>query len=149
MINGTILASRAVGAALISALGANRLAKRFGVTASITLGFIVMALTLLTIPFLEQVSVILLTAFLFGIGFGIVMPNLYISLSERATTDQRTGILAIGTGAASIGQFVSPILLGPIWKNAGVGVFYVAAGVAITIGVLALLAQKTLNSTAR
>ena len=147
VINGAILASRAVGAALISALGASRLAKQFGVTPSITLGFVMMALTLLTIPFLMQVPVILLTAFLFGIGFGIVMPNLYISLSERASTDQRTGILAIGTGAASIGQFVSPILLGPIWKNAGIGVFYVAAGVAITIGVLALLTQKKLKPT--
>ncbi|MDJ0705559.1 MAG: MFS transporter [Leptolyngbyaceae cyanobacterium MO_188.B28] len=149
VINGAILASRAVGAALISALGANRLAKRLGVTPSITLGFIVMALTLLTIPFLVQVPLILLTAFLFGIGFGIVMPNLYISLSERASADQRTGILAIGTGAASIGQFVSPILLGPIWKNAGVAVFYVAAGVAVTIGVLALLSQKRLQTTHR
>ena len=149
VINGAILASRAVGAALISALGANRLAKRLGVTPSITLGFIVMAWTLLTIPFLVQVPLILLTAFLFGIGFGIVMPNLYISLSERASADQRTGILAIGTGAASIGQFVSPILLGPIWKNAGVAVFYVAAGVAVTIGVLALLSQKRLQTTHR
>ena len=146
VVNGAILASRAVGAALISALGANRLAKRLGVTPSITLGFVLMALTLITIPFLVQIPLILITAFLFGIGFGIVMPNLYISLSERSTADQRTGILAIGTGAASIGQFVSPILLGPIWKNAGVAVFYVAAGVAITIGVLALLAQKNLKA---
>ena len=147
VVNGAILASRAVGAALISALGASRLARWLGVTPSITLGFMLMALTLITIPFLDQVQWIFLTAFLFGIGFGIVMPNLYISLSERSSPDQRTGILAIGTGAASIGQFVSPILLGPIWKNAGVAVFYVAAGVAIAIGVLALLAQKKLKST--
>ena len=147
VVNGAILASRAVGAALISALGASRLARWLGVTPSITLGFMLMALTLVTIPFLDQVQWIFLTAFLFGIGFGIVMPNLYISLSERSSPDQRTGILAIGTGAASIGQFVSPILLGPIWKNAGVAVFYVAAGVAIAIGVLALLAQKKLKST--
>ena len=146
-MNGSILAARAVGAALISALGVSRLAKRLGVTQSITLGFILMALTLITIPFLMQVSWILLTAFVFGIGFGIVMPNLYIVLSERSSLDQRTSILAIGTGAASIGQFISPILLGPIWKNAGVAVFYVAAGVAITIGVLALLTKKKLRST--
>ncbi|NET37038.1 MAG: MFS transporter [Cyanothece sp. SIO1E1] len=145
VLNGAILASRAIGAAIISAVGSSRLAKQLGLTVAITVGFTIMGLTLFTIPFLMQPQLILLTAVLFGMGFGIVMPNLYNALSELTPIDQRAGTLAIGTGAASIGQFMSPIFLGPIWKNAGEAVFYVGGGVAIAIGLLNLLQDKKIG----
>lgn len=142
LLNGAILASRAIGAAVISALGASRIAKRLGIPQAIALGFILMALTLVAIPFLQQVPLILLTAALFGLGFGIVMPNLYDGLANRASSELRSTILAIGTGAASLGQFLSPIFLGPIWKHGGITVFYVGAVVALVTGVLSLMQGK-------
>lgn len=146
VLNGAILASRAIGAALISALGATRIAKRFGITQAIALGFILMALTLVFIPFLKEVSLILPTAVLFGMGFGIVMPNLYDGLANRSPSELRSTILAIGTGAASLGQFLSPIFLGPIWKHGGITVFYVGAVVALVTGILSLMQGKALNA---
>lgn len=68
--NGLILASRAIGAAIISAVGASKLAKRFGSAKAIALGFMLMAITLITIPFVEQLYLILPTAIIFGMGFG-------------------------------------------------------------------------------
>lgn len=146
LLNGLILASRAVGAAVISAVGASRLASRVGSTNAIALGFALMALTLVTIPALTIVPWILLTALLFGVGFGIIMPNLYSVLSDLAPDRQRAGVLAIGTGCSSLGQFISPLLLGPVWQQAGVVVFYVGGGVAIAIALLSRLSQRAQQS---
>ncbi len=143
LLNGLILASRAVGAAVISAVGASRLASRIGSTHAIALGFGLMALTLVTIPTLTFVPWIVLTALLFGVGFGIIMPNLYSVLSDLAPDRQRAGVLAIGTGCSSLGQFISPLLLGPVWQQAGIAVFYVGGGVAIAIALLSGLSRRT------
>ncbi|MGB3755210.1 MAG: MFS transporter [Rivularia sp. (in: cyanobacteria)] len=146
ILNGGILASRAIGAAVISAVGASKLAKRVGSAKAIALGFILMAVTLITIPFVEQVYLILPTAIIFGMGFGIVMPNLYDALSKSTPKEVRSSVLAIGTGASNLGQFFSPILLGPVWKYAGIGVFFVGAGVALITTFLSIQQGKALET---
>lgn len=50
-----------------------------------------------------------------------------------------SGVLAIGTRISSLGQFLSPVFLGSVWKTAGALVFYVAAAVAIAAGILSFL----------
>lgn len=140
--NGAILASRAVGAAVISATGASRLAKRLGSAKAIGLGFTLMGLSLITIPFLEQFYLILPTAVIFGMGFGVVMPNLYDSLSKLNSKEVRSSVLAIGTGASNLGQFLSPLFLGPVWKHGGISVFYVGALVSLVTAILSVKQSK-------
>ncbi|MBV6623546.1 MAG: MFS transporter [Rivularia sp. (in: Bacteria)] len=147
VVNGAILASRAIGAAVISAVGASKLAKRLGSAKAIALGFTLMAATLITIPFLKEIYLILPTAIVFGMGFGIVMPNLYDALSKSTPKEVRSSILAIGTGASNLGQFFSPILLGPVWKNAGIGVFFVGAAVALVTTFLSIQQGKALETS--
>jgi predicted MFS family arabinose efflux permease len=142
VLNGAILASRAIGAAFVSALGASRLSRRLGIPQALALGFILMALTLIAIPVLRELPWILLTAVIFGAGFGIVMPNLYDALAKLTSQELQASILAIGTGASSLGQFLSPIFLGPVWKHSGITVFYVGAFVAIVTAVLSLIQIK-------
>lgn len=150
MLNGIVLASRAIGAAVVSALGARRLSKKLGLSKATAVGFGLMALTLGMIPFQIQLHWILVTAVLFGVGFGIVLPNLYSALASLAPSKLRSSVLAAGTGAGFLGQFLSPILLGPVLGYAGLkGVFYAAASVSFIAGVLLLLLSrsfKLLNS---
>lgn len=136
-LNGIVLASRAVGAAAISAFGAKWLAKTLGASQTTAVGFGLMALTLMTIPLVHQVSWILLTAVFFGVGFGIVLPTLYSTLANVAPSELRSSVLAAGTGAGFLGQFLSPIVLGPMLSYGGLeGVFYAAAAVALVTGLL-------------
>ncbi|GAB4382041.1 MAG: MFS transporter [Elainellaceae cyanobacterium] len=142
-LNGFVLAVRLVGAAVVSAIGASRIARKVGRNRAIAFGFSLMAMTLVTIPFLTEIYLIVPTAVLFGAGFGIITPNLYDSLANLAPADARASVLAIGTGFNSLGQFVSPVILGPIWKSVGLPpVFYVAAGVAAIACVLSLLQSR-------
>ena len=146
-VNGIVLASRAVGAALISAFGAKRLAKAVGPAKAIAIGFGIMALTLITIPLLTELSWILLTAILFGVGFGIVLPTLYSILANLAPSSLKSSVLAAGTGAGFLGQFLSPILLGPMLRYGGLeAVFYAAASISMVAGLL-LLTRPDRNSS--
>jgi len=136
-LNGIVLASRAIGAAIISAFGAKWLAKTLGAAQATAVGFGLMALTLMTIPLLHQISWIVLAAVFFGAGFGIVLPTLYSTLASLAPSDLRSSVLAAGTGAGFLGQFLSPIVLGPVLGYGGLeGVFYAAATIALVTGLL-------------
>lgn len=140
LVNGIVLASRALGAAVVSAVGSRRLAQSLGSKAAMAIGFALMAVTLVTIPFLDQLYWILLTAILFGVGFGIVLPILYDSLANRAPKEVGSSVLAVGTGVSFLGQFLSPVILGPVLVFGGLkGVFYAAAGVAVVAGLLLFL----------
>jgi predicted MFS family arabinose efflux permease len=135
-LNGLVLATQAVGAAIISAFGAKWLAKTLGTAGATGIGFGLMALSLSTIPLLDQISWILLTAVLFGFGFGIVLPNLYGTLANLAPSALKSTVMAAGIGAGFLGQFLSPILLGPVLGYGGLeGVFYAAALIALVAGV--------------
>lgn len=140
-LNGFVLAVRLVGAAIVSALGASRIARRLGRNRAIAFGFSLMSVTLITIPFLTQLYLIVPTAVLFGAGFGIITPNLYDQLAELSPVEIKTTVLAIGTGFNSLGQFISPVLLGPIWKHSGLPAVFYAAGLMAAVASFVSLAQ--------
>lgn len=146
VLNGIVLASRAIGAAAISAFGAKWLEKKLGAVKSTALGCGLMAVTLTTIPLLHQLSLILLTAIFFGVGFGIVLPTLYGTLANLAPEDLRASILAMGTGVGFLGQFLSPILLSPVLGYGGLeGVFYAAAIISLVTGVLLFMPTRHIS----
>jgi MFS transporter, ACDE family, multidrug resistance protein len=136
LVSGGVIATQAVGAAVISAVGASRLAKRIGSNPAIALGFLLMASSLLILPSLRIPGLLVLAALPFGIGVGLAMPSFYGALSNGTPAHQRSSILAIGTGVSSLGHFISPLLFGPVWKFLGETVFTVAAGLAIGLSIL-------------
>jgi predicted MFS family arabinose efflux permease len=143
-LNGFVLAVRGMGAAIVSALLAARIAKWLGTRQAIALGFGLMALTVGTIPFLTQLELIIPTAVLFGCGFGIITPNIYNALANLSHPEVRASVLAIGTGFNSLGQFISPLILGQIWKFSSLSlVFYVAAAIALSTSLLTLMQRPS------
>lgn len=146
-LNGVVLGLRAAGAAVSSAVLASRLARRLNNRrGAIAIGFCLMGLTIATIPSLTQIFIIIPVAALFGAGFGIITPNFYDLLADMAPADLRASVLAIGTGFNSLGLFSAPLLLGPIWKYAGLPfVFYLAAAIALLVSLLSLRREKGLG----
>jgi predicted MFS family arabinose efflux permease len=139
-LNGFVLAVRGMGAATVSALLAARIAKWLGTRRAIALGFGLMAITVGTIPFLTQLELIIPTAVLFGSGFGIITPNTYNALANLSHPEVRASVLAIGTGFNSLGQFISPLILGQIWKFTDLSlVFYTTAAIALVTAGLTLM----------
>ncbi|MBD2067269.1 MFS transporter [Leptolyngbya sp. FACHB-671] len=142
---GIVLATKAGGAALVSAFLVRRLVKQIGESWTIILGAVTMSLTLATMPYLHQMQTLLPVAILFGFGFGIVVPTLYSSLAELAPGNLQSTVLATGTGVSFLAQFLSPILLGFVFTHSNLPtVFYTTALVALTVGLLNLLPKRSL-----
>jgi MFS transporter, ACDE family, multidrug resistance protein len=145
-LNGMVLAIRAAGAAFISAVGASWLANRLGERRAIALGFLLMALALITLPWLTQLHLIILMAIGFGAGLGIILPNVFNAIAIIAPEDFKASVLAIGTGFKSLGHFVSPLILGIVWEGVHLpAVFYTAAGLAIVASYLSLISLSYLK----
>ncbi|NBD17649.1 MAG: MFS transporter [Cyanobacteria bacterium] len=137
--NGILLATRALGATFISAFGSKQLAQRWSFRSAIALGFALMGISLFSIPLLKQFPLLLLSAMIFGVGFGLVLPNLYSDLSNLAPKTVRSSILAIAIGTSFLGQFLSPVLLSSILQMTGLtGVFNTAAVLAWGSGIFIL-----------
>ncbi|MGC9505654.1 MFS transporter [Baaleninema sp.] len=128
-LNGVVLAFRAIGAAAISAFGAKPLAKLIGLDRSTALGFGLMAVTLASIPWIDVFWGTLIAAAIFGVGFGLVLPNLYNALANVAPFELKSSILALGTGMSFLGQFASPVILGVVLDRFGLEVVFYAAAI--------------------
>ncbi len=140
VLNGIILASQALGAAAVSAFGVRLLVKRFSLVGAASLGFGLMAVTLIAIPQLQHLSSLFLVVILFGMGLGLVMPSLYNLVSKVAAPGLQSSVLAVGVGVNFLGQFLSPSLFGLVLNLKGLpGVFYLAASLALTLGLLLMV----------
>lgn len=139
-LNGMVLAVRGIGAAIVAAVLATHLAKLIGPRQTISVGFGLMAITLVAIPLVHNLQLIMVMAVGFGSGFGLITPNAYNTLANNSPPEFRASVLAIGTGFNSLGQFISPLLLGPVWKYAGLPIiFYATAGIALATSILSLV----------
>lgn len=143
-VNGIVLASTALGAAFVSALGTSNLIQKCGFETVIAFGFGLMATMFIAITQFSQLIFILPAALIFGVGFGLVLPSLYAALANIAPAELRSTILAAGTGSGFLGQFLSPLFLGTILIFFELKfVFYAAACVALATGFLFLLASRS------
>ncbi len=142
--NGIILALQGIGAALSSGLIIRPLARRFGSLGVAALGLGWMAGFLVLFPSLTSLPVLMLVSALFGVAFGLVTPSLYTLLANIAPRHLQSSILATGIGTGFLGQFLSPLVLGPILSHVGLsGVFYSCAAIALLVGLGLLIPLKT------
>jgi MFS transporter, ACDE family, multidrug resistance protein len=142
--NGIILSLQAIGAALSAAFLVGPLTRQFGSLRLTALSLGLMAVFLVLFPNLTPLWLLMLISGLFGLSFGMVTPSLYNILANLAPAHLQSSILATGIGAGFLGQFVSPLVLGPILSAGGLsGVFYSCAGLAIAIGLSLLIPLKS------
>jgi MFS transporter, ACDE family, multidrug resistance protein len=133
--NGLILALQGIGAAFSSGLIVRPLAHRFGSSGVAALGLGCMALFLILFPSLSSLPILMLISGLFGVAFGLVTPSLYTLLANIAPRHLQSSILATGIGTGFLGQFLSPLILGPVLSHVGLsGVFYSCAAIALIVG---------------
>lgn len=142
-INGIVLASQAIGAAVASAVGVKWLTQRIGSIRAISIGLGLMALALVLIPQLHHLQGLLAVAILFGMGLGVTMPSHYTALANLTPMDLQASILAVGTGMNFLGQFLSPTVFGLALGFGGLNnVFYAAACVAMLTGITLMVTSR-------
>ena len=129
-------------ALLISRIFTGRLADRYGRQIAIIPGFLVGALALVLLPFANGFSDFILSASLFGFGFGAAQPATMALLIDRVPSEQRG--LASSTyymgfdGGISIGS----ILLGVVSQRLGFSVMWPIAAGCLLLGLSGFYIEK-------
>lgn len=133
---GILLSSMSVSIMLTSSqLG--RLAKRFPVRTLIRASFVLFALALVIVPFIQSLWGLLIPTLIFGIGLGIGFPSLQTLLAELAPREYLAAVMSINGMFLGLGQTLGPLLMGVAFGIWGIsGVFY--AGVIVSLVTLVI-----------
>lgn len=128
---GLFLSSVSVALTLTSSqLG--RLARRFSETVLIRASFVFYAVALLIIPFIHNISLILIPTTLIGVGLGIGFPSIQTLLAALAPKEYLATVISVNGTFFGLGQTVGPLLMGLAYSIGGINsVFFLGVGVAI------------------
>ena len=117
--------------------------ERFSERSLFTFGFVGYGLGLLLIPFMPGQIWFLLPLSIFGVGHGLVIPNVQTFMTKLAPGQLRGATMSLYNIALRIGQTLGPVIFAAVYSY-GLSVLYLVAG-AIGIGgflVLILLSRK-------
>jgi MFS family permease len=131
------------GFTMISAVFVGRIAKRFGLKTVLLVSLVITSIALAAHPFARGLPSMLAARALLGVGVAGVQPALYAMISRRAPGGAAGAIQGYASSAAILGFFFGPSFGGWFANRVGVvGVFYMAAAVALACAVFAAVVAK-------
>jgi predicted MFS family arabinose efflux permease len=89
-----------------------RLVARFGERAIALAGAVIMAASLVALPFAPSLALVTVAILLLSAGQGLVTPTLSSLLSRASDADQQGGVLGIGQSVASLARMIGPLVAG-------------------------------------
>ena len=129
-------------ALLISRTIAGYFADRYGRTAAIVPGIILMVIALAVLPLAHGFSLFLISAALFGLGFGMAQPANMALLIDRVRSERRglaSSTYYIGFDA---GLSMGAIMMGLVSQHWGFGVMWPLAATCTLLGLAGLLVDR-------
>lgn len=138
---GIILSSMSVTLTLTaSQLG--KLARAFSEKVLIQASFVLYAVALAIIPFIQHLWLLLIPTMLFGIALGIGMPSIQTLLANLAPKEYRAAVISLNGTVLGLGQTLGPLLMAAAFSLWGFnGVFY--AGAVFSIATLIFFRRCT------
>lgn len=142
LVIGIVMASMSLSTAL-TASQMSRLVKTNSEKTLLNMAFILYTLALVIVPLVTNLWLMLIPTIIFGVAHGLNIPNLYTLLTGLAPTRHRAAFMSINGTVLKLGQTLGPVLMGAFFVVWGMsGVFYVGAGVAITMFLLLVALLK-------
>jgi len=133
-------------ALLVSRPLAGRLADRRGRTFVMIPGTIVSALSLALLPLAHDLPHFLVSAALFGLGFGATQPAALALLVDRVRSEQRGLAMSTYFLGFDLGISLGSMGLGVVGQTWGFGVMWPISAVCVLLGLLGLLGAKPAQS---
>jgi len=99
-------------------------------------GMVIMFLSFIAVGFAFSLPLLLVSGFLYGTGFALADPNLFVLIIERRKDFSMTQVMAGYGGFFDFGYAVGPLIMGLIYKNFGEFGLYFSASFFVFIGFL-------------
>jgi len=115
----------------ITALAFARLRRRIGLVPVLAGGYAVIGCGLLVLASVSSPLLLVAAAGLFGAGFGVTLPALTILLSDAVPATARGRAMALSATALFLGQFLSPLLVGPPIERTSISFGFLGVGLAV------------------
>jgi MFS family permease len=129
-------------ALLISRIYAGRLADRHDRTAVIVPGIILMAISLALLPLANGLLYFVISAFLYGLGFGTAQPATMALLIDRVGPERRGLATSTYLTGYDTGNIIGSILMGLVSQYWGFGVMWTLAAVCTLLGLAGIIADR-------
>ena len=140
---------------ILSRFSGTVFAPRFGRKAVLAAGFLLMAIACFLYPGTGSIGSLLAVQALLGSGVGLIMPLTMASAIETVPNEKRGAAMGIYQAIYGVGMFIGPVLAGAVIEvfdpapangipvQGYIANFYVALGIALLGGVLAVFLDKT------
>ena len=99
-------------------------------------GMVLICLSFIAVGFAKSLPLLLISGFLYGTGFALTDPNLFVIIIERRKDFSMTQVMAGYGGFFDFGYAAGPLILGLIYKNFGEFGLYFSASIFVFIGFL-------------
>ena len=139
---GLYLAANGVSGG-VSAMAYDRLKQRFGSHALVLFAFVLWTAAFGVASVASSRLVSVLPVVLFGLGLGLVFPSAFVWVEEFAPEEMRGRLSSYVASFGFTGQFLSPVVFGPLVVPFGVRGVFGAAAVSAIVGVVALVYAVT------
>lgn len=128
----------------VTSLLYGRIRSRFSYNAIVMAALLLWAVSLTTIGLVPAVFAYGVSVVLFGIGLGVVLPAATLLVGEIAPVSCRGRIISYLGTFLFLGQFASPIMLGPVSTKLGIsGMFLIAGGFsAVSFAILGVWIER-------
>ncbi|OIJ15228.1 MFS transporter [Anaerobacillus arseniciselenatis] len=134
-IIGLLMFSMSITTAVVaSQLG--RLNKRYRKHSLLKIGFCGYAISMVMIPFVNEISLFLIPIFIFGAAHGLTMPSLQTLLAEQAPMKFRGIYMSLNGAMLRIGQTTGPLMIGLIYMIGGFNGAFFGGSIIAVVGLL-------------
>ncbi|MEW6413202.1 MAG: MFS transporter [Candidatus Zixiibacteriota bacterium] len=142
VVIGLLMSAMSLTTAVTSAqLG--RLSDTFSHKKLLVWGFILYSIALLSIPMIGHLWVLLIPAFVFGLGHGVNIPSILTLMSGFAPLEHRAAFMSMNSMVLRGGQTIGPPLMGLFYTLGGVdATFFAGAALALIVMVILVFTLK-------
>ncbi len=103
------------------------------------IGFLLLMLSLLTIPLWNNYYLVLISIFLFGSGMGIIQPSIYNKTTTIAPKKQMGSVIALFNTMKFIGMSLAPFSLRIVYARYNLNAVFIAAAILPLLWLLILI----------
>lgn len=121
-----------------------RLSKRFGDASLCFIGSLILAITLVLMPYSPSLLYLLIDIGFMSLGQGLVSPTLSSMLSKSAGVDEQGGVLGLGQSMGAIARALAPVSAGALYDQSIYAPF-ISAGLIAFLSFLLLLTLRKNN----
>jgi MFS transporter, DHA1 family, tetracycline resistance protein len=115
-----------------------RLVSHFGERNLALAGSVIMAASLLALPFAPSLALVTVAVLLLSAGQGLVTPTLSSLLSRASDADQQGGVLGVGQSVASLARMIGPLVAGWLFDR-GEALPFVVGGLLVILAAWTML----------